>query len=1020
MAGMEDRRSIDSILREPLTRHRFLLNSTIRAAQTPENPKPFTIDDFRQFAESIPTRDPDFKNEVQNVIEALETGKAPQQPRFNSPETQLLWGAGLAYIKVNPDAMKAWDPAVESGELSGTGLWKQITGTRMAYQELLLHAQHVREALRDKNTKYAWGEPGSGFAFRRQKNIIDIDLMQTMIVGFEHARADVYREIGRALLTVTYPRRMQQVFNLMQPLLQKSRKAAAKKGPELKPEEYKKLRVLSAEWQLRSMMFDAGEENVTNRFVSNIGLQELQDYSISINNTAVTQRAIGLTRLPGDENASEELRRYMNLCNAVQLSFFQNNGLFDDTNAGWKRVGVDAGMVRKTATLAQRPAGAKEDPDGVDHADFKYLRELCGGPDGLENLQPRQHERLYGWNNMLGRVKAMDARRKEVIETIWDLYAEDLIQKILEQVNDQVDQQLKEAQDKQNQQGQNGESEDQDGEGEEQDGEGQQGPGQPGGKGKKGQKSKKNKQRGKQQGDPQDPDDLDDSADDGDSQNSGGKKSKKQNADKNKGDQQQNGDGEQDQNGEKQNDKGDGNPEGKLGTNDEDSVPVEGAGDMPNVEDPMENPGDEVDPDANGQDADGDGQDGDDLDSLEDQNDDGDGDAQSMDELEEKSKGQQGDDGDADGDADGNEADGDEGEDADGQGRGKKGRRSQKRNKNAKPSKGAGKGAGKSLADLAKQDWTNYPERIKELGGHINRVRLIFKKIQEMQMQTQITKSRSLEILPQDGEVKDRFNVEAHKDLTIKKAMGSVEEEDLKRFHRDENKHVPAEVDIVIMIDGSGSMMASGNTLKGVTPLQSALQAAAILYEAAAGKDMHMNVYVGMWGDDKAPILIKPGDDRVKVGQAMETMRKGLNSGTEFAPAVPKIAEAISEHRSKSGALSGFTHVLVLSDGDSADEIPSKEKIATMFRYSDKVTFDVAVITAQKGTAMEKMAKGLGAKKPHQQVGVVLGKDPNEVPMAIVGLLLEKVRKCGSFKAIPSSKKRRDMKKALNKMDPKK
>ncbi len=998
MAGMEDRRNIDSILREPLTRHRFLLNSKIRAAQAPEDPTPFTLDDLKEFANSIPTKDPEFKDEIKNVIDAIQAGKAQQPPRFNTPETQLLWGAGLAYLKLTPDTLKTWDPAVETGELSGTGLWKQITGTRTAYQELLLHAQHVREALRDKNTKYAWGEPGSGFAFRRQKNVIDIDLMQTMIVGFEHARADVYREIGRALLTVSYPRRMQKVYNLMQPLLQKSRKAAAKKGPELKPDEYKKLRLLSAEWQLRSMMFDAAEENVANRFVSNIGLQELQDYSVSINNTAVTQRATGLTRLPPDKNASEELRRYMNLCNAVQLSFFQNNGLFEDTAAGWKRVGVDPDMVRKTATLAQRPAGAKEDTDGVDHADFKHLRELCGGPDGLENLQPKAHERLYGWSNMLGRVKSMDQRRKEVIDTIWDLYAEDLIKNILEQVNDQVDQQLKDAKDKQQQQGEDGEEGDeQDGEeqdGEEQDGQGQ-GQGQGKGKGKgKGQKGKKSKEHGKQQGEPQDPDDLDNDGE----------------GDENEGDESEDADGE------KSDQKGD-SPEGKLGTENEDSVPVEGAGDMPNVENPTENPEDEVDPDANGQDADGEGKDGEDLDDLEDANDDGSGDAMDMDELEDRAnEGQDGEDGE-----DGEDGDDADGEDADGQGQGKgKKKKSNKRTKNGKPSKGAGKGEGKSLADLAKQDWTNYPERIKELASHINRVRLIFKKIQEMQMQTQITKSRSLEILPQDGEVKDRFNVEAHKDLTIKKAMGSVEEEDLKRFHKDENKLTPAEVDIVIMIDGSGSMDMASGALKGVTPLQSALQAAAILYEAAAGKDMHMNVYVGMWGNDKPPILIKPGDDRVKVGQAMETMRKGLNSGTEFAPAVPKVAETISEHRGKSGNLSGFTHVLVISDGDAVDELPSKDKIATMFRYSDKVTFDVAIITAQKGTSMEKMAKGLGAKKPHQQVGVVLGKDPNEVPMAIVGLLLEKVRKCGSFKAIPSSKKRRDMKKALNKMDPKK
>ena len=571
----------------------------------------------------------------------------------------MLWGAGLAYLKLNPDVMTTWQPAVATeGGLIGTGLWKQITGTKMAYQELLLHAHHVREALRDKDTKYAWGEPGTGFTYSRQQNVINIDMMQTMIVGFEHARADVYREIGRALLTISYPKRMQEIYTEMQPLLQKAAKAKAKKGPELKPAEYKQLRLLSAEWSLRQMMFDAAEENVANRFVCNIGSAEggtsLQDYSVSLNNTAVTQRAIGLTRLPEPKNASEELRRYLNLCNAVQLSFFQNNALFEDTNAGWNRVGVDPNLVRKTETLAKRADGAKNDTDGVDHDDFKYLRELCGGPKGLENLQPKQHERLYGLAGMMSRLKAMDKDRKEVIETIWNLYAEELIQKILKQTNDQVDQQLKDAkdkqkdqQDKQDQDGEPQEGDDQEGEpqeGEGQPGEGQPGEGQPGegqpGKGQKGKQDKKDKKKkpehGKQQGYRQDPDDMDGEKSDGEQ---GDEKGEKQEGDDQDGEPQE-GEGSEgdEQDGEDQDGEG---AEGDLGADKEDSVPVEGAGDMPGVDNPTEDPSDEVDPDADGQDGqdadgqDGEGQDadGEDADGDDQDGEDADGDAMSEEEL---------------------------------------------------------------------------------------------------------------------------------------------------------------------------------------------------------------------------------------------------------------------------------------------------------------------------------------------------------------------------------------------------
>jgi uncharacterized protein with von Willebrand factor type A (vWA) domain len=220
---------------------------------------------------------------------------------------------------------------------------------------------------------------------------------------------------------------------------------------------------------------------------------------------------------------------------------------------------------------------------------------------------------------------------------------------------------------------------------------------------------------------------------------------------------------------------------------------------------------------------------------------------------------------------------------------------------------------------------------------------------------------------------------------------------------------VPTEIDIVIAIDGSGSMNG--------TPMNSALQAAAIMYEAAAGKDMKMNVYVTMWGDSDPPILIKPGDDRMTIGKAMQAARKGLNSGTSFAPAVKKVAKTIGEQRGKSGTLSGFTHILVISDGDMFDAEQSKEKIGIMFDYSDKVTFDAAIITANKGTNMQKMAESIKGRKSYQDMGIVLGNDPEQVPMAIVGLLLDKVRKTGSFNAVPNSQKRRAMRTAHNKMD---
>lgn len=1036
----KDRRKIESILREPLARHRLLLNNHLRAAQNPENENPFSFDDLRDFISKIPSRDADFIKEAQNVIDALTTGVAPRPPKFETPETQLIWGAALAFLTINPEHMLQWKTPVENGYVQGTELWKQITGTKRAYQELLTHAHHVREALRDKDTKYGWGEPGSGFTFQRNKNVINIDLMQSLIVGFEHARADVYREVGLSLLSVTYPRRMQELFKEMRPLMQKAQQAQGKgkgkkgKGPKLKPEEYKQLMMLQTEWELRHMMFAAAEENVTNRFVSNMGRQMLQDFSVSLNNTAVTFRGMGLTRIPGKDDASEELRRYMNLCNAVQLSFFQNNSLFENTDSGWGKVGINPNLVRKTATLKSRPDDKKDDNDGIAHPDFQHLRELCGGPDGLENLQPKAHERLFGWRNMQNRIARCDADRKAVIEEIWKLFGEELIQNILKHANDQLDEQLEKAkQDQQDQdQDQDGDENDQDGD----DGQENEGGGSPQ-KGQKGQKGKKGKkQRGTPQGDMSD--DMDEDGDDADQdgqdqdgqdqdgQDQKGKKDKNQKDKKDKGDKSKGDKGEkgEEQDGEDQDGQGDGEDqdgqdqdgqdgdqqgagkEGKLGQDDDETVPVEGAGDMPAPKSSSEIPADEQDPsngqDGEGQDADGQDADGQDADGQDADGDDADG-AMTEEQLEDKVSDMDGQDADGD-EADGQDADGDE---ADGQQQGKK------KVKSKKPSKQAGSSDGK-LEDLSKKDWREYNKRIAELAGPINRVRKLFKDVQERQLQRKQVTSRTLDIIPENSEVKERFNAEAHRNMAVKKASGQLEENDLKRFHKDEPKFTPTEIDIVIMIDGSGSM-------KG-RPLDSALQAGAIMFEAASGKDMNMNVYVGIWGNDDPPIIIRPGADRIQIGQAMEAARPGLSSGTDLAPAIRKVAQVIAEQRGKSGTMSGFTHVLIVSDGDinsyGGDAEEARKRMQDLFTYADKVTFDVAIIGRQ-GTAMEQTAKKVKGHKPYHDVGITIGSDGNTIPLEIVGLLLDKVRKCGSFIAVPNTQKRRAMQKALNKMDKK-
>jgi len=145
MNGSKDRRKIENIIREPLTTHRFWLNGKLRAADDPENPQAFTLDEFKKFIDELPVKNATSQLEAVKVMTAVQTGVISQPPVFNTPETQLIWGAALAFLKVNPEQMSSWaTPLPPETQLSQTALWKQIVDTRGAKRITVACASHSR------------------------------------------------------------------------------------------------------------------------------------------------------------------------------------------------------------------------------------------------------------------------------------------------------------------------------------------------------------------------------------------------------------------------------------------------------------------------------------------------------------------------------------------------------------------------------------------------------------------------------------------------------------------------------------------------------------------------------------------------------------------------------------------------------------------------------------------------------------------------------------------------------------
>ncbi len=453
---------------------------------------------------------------------------------------------------------------------------------------------------------------------------------------------------------------------------------------------------------------------------------------------------------------------------------------------------------------------------------------------------------------------------------------------------------------------------------------------------------------------------------------------------------------------------------------------------MPDVEVPPKHPeGHEPGQDADGQQADGQDADGKDA---------GEGaPGKTLEEiqkaLEEAEKAQQDQDGQGE-DADGQEADGQEqdsqGEDADGpadDGPGKDGQPGQPGQQPGQdgqqgdgegdtPSKSAGDGGEpKSLEDIAKMEWKSYPHLLSELRPYINKTGRILQQIRDRQFEKTIKRSSVLEMLPEDKDL-GRLNDEAHRNLRLKYNSGQpLEKEDFNRFHRDKISQKPTTIDIVLLIDGSGSMTAPNSLHGQAKAMEIALVSAIILYEAA--KAVEANVYIALWGNDEPLVLAKPGDDQRTIEENILKARSGLNSGTNLAPSIKKITRTLAEH--KSGKYSGYTHMMVISDGDITDVEPGAKAINALMSVTDYVTMDFAIIEPQTASTMpKKMEEAIDLVKagsPTQKIGVHKDGNPESIPAGIVGLILQKIRSMDSFTAVPWSRKRKQFQRAQTKLD---
>jgi len=1054
--------SVDAILAQRLTPFRMALAARARGPKDP----PFSEEEYDTLISALVLSMPDsapLVRELENLRAALETGFAPHPPDLSRPETQLAWGAALLLVDHNLQTFnERWRDTPHLDELERVPLWQAAKSAPRTQKELYMLALQLSDSLRRTDVAFAWGVPGSLFRYDPAGNTLNADLVMSMIVGFDHARALMVRETGRSQLSVAYPPRMMALREKMLAFGEK-RKAA---GGSLTKEEYKELRTIAVEWELRNMLFEAAEGNCLNGYAGR------REFASSLNHAMTVASPYGeyarrhieereqieelrniFNRIAdGDQGLADQILRragreanddnrqhlrdhlaqqkdavdererqeregfppperpdqaFMNTIHAVTLSFFKNNGWFEDAPRGWRKMGVFPEWV-------VRAAG---DAAGV--SDFQRLMDLCGGPEGLEHMQPAPRDRWYGRDYYKGLTRQLSISRNEIIERIWDEYLDRHFQDMKNQIDQQIEQQMQKQQggdqdqdQQQDQQGNNqgkqgkgkgkGESRNQSGQSQGGDDDAESGegesqendstPGQPqqqggdpaSGKAGEGRKKQQRQQKQKQKGAPSGGKQQDGSTEQGESGGGGdqGKESGK------------NQDGGFDPS------QGRVNKEGRQTDVDMDGRKEK----MPDVDMPPESPqgheaGNENDaggPEQDGQDGDGQRKRGLTLQDI-------------MDEMDRKQKQEQ-------------EASAlkkekqqqEEGQSGRGDGRGDS------------IGKGVSEaGEGRTLEDIAKGDWSDYAGMVAQLVGPIAQVARVLKRIQEKQVEKDMRMSGRLQRLPQGNPV-DTLEIQAHRDFITKVRTGQhIEDRDRDRFRREEEFDRPAQPDIEIWIDGSGSMDTKDDEvsdgLRDVTPLESALLAATIIYEAA--KKIDASVRIGLWGSTNPVILARPGDEPRLIGSNIVSARAGLGSGTELTPAIRSLTKELSEKRKGGRLYRGYTHIMLISDGAIDDEAPAHKSMEALLKAVDHVTMDFAIIRDNSGyntapvSAMEQAANRIRTANATKQIGIILENDARKIPALLVAALLDKINRTETFRAIPASRKRSDFRRAGLRME---
>lgn len=892
---------------------------------------------------------------------------------LDTPEKQLVWAVAFALEQA-------------SGQPTGA-VYKNFIEHSVARREKQTAARQIENSLHDSGVTVSWGAPGSWFWFDPEERHVNLDPQFSLVVGFEHARAVMAHEIGHSQLSVKFSDALLALKERADALRDKG------KQTPLTPEEFATIKRSEAEFNLRAGFYNSGEDACVNRYAVLKGKDYQQDLAESINRVSFVLQGSGHHMLreagkpiltPQKNPALEAEQQIAHLGRALNLAFFTSTGLLENTETDWKKAGVEPDAIRELTK-------GKKSGDG-----FQQLVQASVGAKGLAALQPSSFDyRLLSFMFRTRAARYADHRNK-LMDELWDTHAADQAKLVLDAIEQQAQQQAQkntkqkpdpsksQQKGQQSGNGQGGSGGQSKPEQKQQGGGSGQGQSQPESQPQSGEGSGSSSSgQGKSGGPPRTPtsDQSKGSGGGSDPANpanqgaGGGSAQGEPKSDEGAGSGQDGGY----QTGKPKSEKPQGGGEGKG-----EPVKVEGGQQIGLPERLPATPGEarRREQPAKGKDE---------SRTL---------DAETIAELLRAIR---------------------------------EGRleRAHASGTGQAPSPGDASGTfatissnqggtqrGVDLAALASGNWTQYQSRINELGPFIQRVTRKLDYVRSQQVHETRTFSERLVEIPVDGNVLGRLDRQAHINLQVKLRTGQIPEaQERARWRPDSVKSEPTTSEVMVLIDGSGSMLY--DLPGGGRRIWSAVQSGAVIYEA--GKRAKFDSFVGVWGDDQLRLVVKPGDSPAKAGEAFERVKNGINSGTLLSGNLQQVTEALSKHSNRNGsAYSGHTHILIISDGElnGGDDKPCIRMLEQLYKLGEYVTVDIAILGGARHTALHTVAQALSARGKKYRVNIVHGDSAEEIPILLAELLEKRFREGGGCvtHAVPDSVKRQNLARAARAM----